>query len=310
MAEQKEDKWSSEAYQHSASFVPKLATKVVQWLHVQKDDVILDVGCGGESLTSTHFIVPLDDELDCSTKLQTDNQVDGILDVEFGKVLSQGKGSLHGIDASPGMISAAKKAVSAAGLSNCEFEVLDATKITTSSTPTLHTPTFTKAFSNAALHWILRPPGSHIPVFTAIRDALLPGGTFALEMGGLGNVAEMRTAIVMAVARRVGMEKAVAVDPWFFPDEEWLKTVLEKEVGGWEVLKVEREWRPTTADKGGVEGWVRLMGKELLDAVPEEGGQREEAVREIVEVLRHVCRIPGDGEMISYVRLRCLARKL
>ncbi|KAL0768257.1 hypothetical protein CaCOL14_009232 [Colletotrichum acutatum] len=281
MAEQKEDKWSSEAYQHSASFVPKLATKVVQWLHVQKDDVILDVGCG-----------------------------DGILDVEFGKVLSQGKGSLHGIDASPGMISAAKKAVSAAGLSNCEFEVLDATKITTSSTPTLHTPTFTKAFSNAALHWILRPPGSHIPVFTAIRDALLPGGTFALEMGGLGNVAEMRTAIVMAVARRVGMEKAVAVDPWFFPDEEWLKTVLEKEVGGWEVLKVEREWRPTTADKGGVEGWVRLMGKELLDAVPEEGGQREEAVREIVEVLRHVCRIPGDGEMISYVRLRCLARKL
>ncbi|KAK1716537.1 methyltransferase [Colletotrichum lupini] len=281
MAEQKEDKWSSEAYQHSASFVPKLATKVVQWLDVQKDDVILDVGCG-----------------------------DGVLDVEFGKVLSQGKGSLHGIDASPGMISAAKNAVSAAGLSNCEFEVLDATRITTSSTPTLHAPTFTKAFSNAALHWILRPPGSHIPVFTTIRDALLPGGSFALEMGGLGNVAEMRTAIVMAVARRVGMEKAVAVDPWFFPDEEWLKTVLEKEVGGWEVLKVEREWRPTTADKGGVEGWVRLMGKELLDAVPEEGGQREETVKEIVEVLRHVCKIPGDGEMISYVRLRCLARKL
>ncbi|KAJ0300274.1 hypothetical protein COL5a_012059 [Colletotrichum fioriniae] len=281
MAEQKEDKWSSEAYQHSASFVPKLATKVVQWLDVQKDDIILDVGCG-----------------------------DGVLDVEFGKVLSQGKGSLHGIDASPGMISAAKKAVSAAGLSNCEFEVLDATKITTSSTPTLHTQTFTKAFSNAALHWILRPPGSHISVFTAIRDALTPGGTFALEMGGLGNVAEMRTAIVMAVARRVGIDKAVAVDPWFFPDEAWLKTVLEEEVGGWEVLKVEREWRPTTADKGGVEGWVRLMGKELLDAVPEEEGQREEAVREIVEVLGHVCRIPGDGEMISYVRLRCLVRKL
>ncbi|KAJ3949242.1 uncharacterized protein N0V96_000357 [Colletotrichum fioriniae] len=278
MAEQKEDKWSSE---HSASFVPKLATKVVQWLDVQKDDIILDVGCG-----------------------------DGVLDVEFGKVLSQGKGSLHGIDASPGMISAAKKAVSAAGLSNCEFEVLDATKITTSSTPTLHTQTFTKAFSNAALHWILRPPGSHISVFTAIRDALTPGGTFALEMGGLGNVAEMRTAIVMAVARRVGIDKAVAVDPWFFPDEAWLKTVLEEEVGGWEVLKVEREWRPTTADKGGVEGWVRLMGKELLDAVPEEEGQREEAVREIVEVLGHVCRIPGDGEMISYVRLRCLVRKL
>ncbi len=36
-----------QAYQSAASFVPKLATKVVQWLDPQKDDVILDVGCGG-----------------------------------------------------------------------------------------------------------------------------------------------------------------------------------------------------------------------------------------------------------------------
>lgn len=41
--------WSSEKYQNAASFVPKLATKVLGWLDVQKDDVILDVGCGGES---------------------------------------------------------------------------------------------------------------------------------------------------------------------------------------------------------------------------------------------------------------------
>jgi len=27
--------------------VPKLATKVMQWLDPQKDDVILDLGCGG-----------------------------------------------------------------------------------------------------------------------------------------------------------------------------------------------------------------------------------------------------------------------
>lgn len=36
-----------QAYQNSASFVPKLATVVLQWLDVQKDDQILDVGCGG-----------------------------------------------------------------------------------------------------------------------------------------------------------------------------------------------------------------------------------------------------------------------
>ncbi|KAK1993820.1 methyltransferase domain-containing protein [Colletotrichum falcatum] len=233
MAEQKEDKWSSEAYQHSASFVPKLATKVVQWLDVQKDDVILDIGCG-----------------------------DGVLDVEFGKVLAQGTGSLHGIDASPAMISAAKKAVEAAGLSNCEFEVLDATKMAASPTAALRAPTFTKAFSNAALHWILREPGTRAAVFSSVRDALRPGGALVLE------------------------------------------------VGGWRVERVERKWRPTPVDRGGVEGWVRLMGKELLDAVPEDGGRREEAVREVVDTLEHVCRTPGGGHAINYVRLRCLARKL
>jgi hypothetical protein len=35
--------------------------------------------------------------------------LDGILDVEFAKVLSEGTGSLHGIDSSEAMIEAAKK---------------------------------------------------------------------------------------------------------------------------------------------------------------------------------------------------------
>nr|XP_036577994.1 methyltransferase type 11 [Colletotrichum truncatum]KAF6785124.1 methyltransferase type 11 [Colletotrichum truncatum] len=242
------------------------------------------------------------------SRRDANSYLDGILDVEFGKILAQGSGSLHGIDASPSMITAAKKLVQNAGLSNCQFEVLDATKISTSQTPSLQTPTFTKAFSNAALHWILRAPGSQIPVFTSIRDALLPGGTLVLEMGGLGCICEMRTALLMAVARRIGIEKAKEVDPWFFPDENWLKNVLENEVGGWKIEKIEREWRPTMADKGGVEGWCRLMGKELLDAVPEE--EREDAVREVTDVLSEVCKVPGGGQMISYVRLRCLARKV
>lgn len=76
MAAENKDNWSSEAsgflasclwhrgepaqltdkeqaYQNSASFVPKLATKVMQWLDPQKDDVILDIGCGGEYPSST-----------------------------------------------------------------------------------------------------------------------------------------------------------------------------------------------------------------------------------------------------------------
>ncbi|CAH0056702.1 unnamed protein product [Clonostachys solani] len=276
MAQQQgeKDHWSAGDYQHSASFVPKLAGKVVTWLDLQKDDVLLDVGCG-----------------------------DGILDVEFSKVLAQGTGSLYGIDSSEAMIKAAKELCK--DTTNTTFEVLDATDIP--SNPALQKGTFTKAFSNAALHWILRKEETRQAVFDAVAASLKSGGTFSLEMGGLGNVAEMRTSLLMAVSRRVGMKAALAADPWFFPEEKWITGVLEK--AGFRVDKVEREWRPTQADKGGVEGWIRLFGSQILHAVEDEK-EREEVVKEIAEVLREVCRNPGGGEMISYVRLRALATKL
>ncbi|MBE3042533.1 hypothetical protein IMZ48_08130, partial [Candidatus Bathyarchaeota archaeon] len=107
----------------------------------------------------------------------------------------------------------------------------------------------------------MRPQEKRTEFFRSVRDALAPGGTFVFEMGGLGNVCEMRAALLMATARHIGLENAQRADPWFFPDEDWLVDVMEKKVGGWKVERVEREWRPTTADKGGVEGWVRLMGQ-------------------------------------------------
>ncbi|KAL2180181.1 S-adenosyl-L-methionine-dependent methyltransferase [Thermothelomyces heterothallicus CBS 202.75] len=274
MADRK-DNWSSEAYQNVASFVPKLATKVMQWLDPQKDDVILDVGCG-----------------------------DGVLNVEMARAGAR----VHGIDASPAMIAAAKSAAESAGLSTdrCSFEVLDAT--TLPSAGHLRRGEYTKAFSNAALHWILAPEATREAVFRGVRDALAPGAPFVFEMGGLGNCAEIRAALLSAVARRVGLARARAADPWFFPDEAWVRDMLEARVGGWKVERIEREWRPTRADKGGVDGWVRLMGKRWFEVLPE--AQREECIREVVAVLDIVCRQPDGGHMLSYVRLRAVARKL
>ncbi|KAH8717188.1 putative methyltransferase C70.08c [Beauveria bassiana] len=232
MAEQGKDHWHSGDYQHSASFVPKLAGKVTQWLDLQKDDVVLDIGCG----------------------------------------------------------------------------VLDATKM--QSKPELQRATFTKVFSNAAMHWILRPAAARQPFFAAVHAALAPGGVFAFEMGGLGNVKEMAAALLVACARRAPGGLSAVVDqhyPWFFPDEAWATAALEG--AGFRVDRVEREWRPTKADKGGVEGWIRLFGSMILESVPE-GEQREDAVREAAEALRVVCDDGDGGEMISYVRLRALATKV
>lgn len=116
----------------------------------------------------------------------------------------------------------------------------------------------------------------------------------------------MRTALLMAAARHIGLPAAVEAHPWFFPDEAWAKEKME--AAGFRVDKVEREWRPTKADKGGVEGWVRLFGGLILEKVPEE--HREDVVKEAAGVLEEVCRQPDGGYMISYVRLRGLGTKV
>ncbi|XWW99759.1 hypothetical protein V2A60_007771 [Cordyceps javanica] len=277
MAEQGKDHWDAGDYQHSASFVPKLAGKVTEWLDLQENDVVLDIGCG-----------------------------DGILNLEFAKVLSRGNGSIHGIDSSAAMIDAAKDLCKEHP--NATFEVLDGTKMHTN--PALQSASFTKAFSNAAMHWILRAEATRSSFFRDVHAALAPGGTFAFEMGGLGNVKEMAAALLVACGRRApgGLPAVVAGHyPWFFPDEAWATAALE--AAGFRVDRVEREWRPTRADKGGVEGWIRLFGRMILESVPE-GPEREAAVREAAEALRVVCDDGRGGEMISYVRLRALATKV
>lgn len=42
------------------------------------------------------------------------------------------------------------------------------------------------------MHWILRPEGTREAFFHGVKNALKVGGTFAFEMGGMGNVAEVK----------------------------------------------------------------------------------------------------------------------
>lgn len=256
---------------------------------------------------------------------------DGILDFQIAEILWKGSGTIHGTDSSPAMIEACQKAAAEKEASRCTFEgsyqtsrlvtsdatndpnpnviiVIDALEFV--NTPSLQQSSYTKAFSNAAMHWILRcSTPKQESFFRGVRESLVTGGTFAFEMGGLGNVSEMRAGLLMGAARRIGLAKALEADPWFFPDEKWVIEMMENTVGGWKVDKIEREWRPTPADVGGVEGWARLMGKQFFDAI-ENAGQREECIKEVVQVLEQVCGNPSGGFMFSYVRLRVLARKI
>lgn len=171
---------------------------------------------------------------------------------------------------------------------------------------------YTKVFSNAALHWILRGKETRESVLRGVHAALAPGGKFVFEMGGAGNVADVHTALLSALLMRQGVhiEKARDACPWFFPSEKEMRELLEGV--GFEVDKTEVEYRPTRLTEeegGGLEGWVRLMGVAFLDVLGDDEARKEEVVRDVCEVLRSVIGREDGSMWLGYVRLRVLARK-
>lgn len=82
---------------------------------------------------------------------------------------------------------------------------------------------------------------------------------------------------------------------------------------GFEVEKLEIEYRPTRLTEsdvqgsGGLEGWVRLMGAAFLERASSE--KRDDVVRWVVGVLESVGRRQDGSWWIGYVRLRGVARK-
>ena len=256
--QQLKDHWTATAYTASASFVPELTTMVLSWLDPQSEDKILDLGCG-----------------------------DGVLTVKIKDRCA----AITGLDGSANLISAARKSYGSSP--DLVWEVQDCRFLLDS--PAMKKGHYTKVFSNAALHWILRDPSTRMSVLEAAYDSLQPGGTFVFEMGGAGNVAEVHTAILIAVVHQgLTIEQAREASPWFFPSEKLMVKLLGKV--GFEVERSQLEYRPTqlTMEKeGGIEGWARLMGAQFLEKIEE--GEREAAVREVCDALEKILTHEEDG---------------
>lgn len=133
-------------------------------------------------------------------------------------------------------------------------------------------------------------------------------------MGGKGNCEGVHAAIFSALlANGVDITTARESCPWFFPSDEWMRQTLQ--AAGFEVEKCELEYRPTLCTprsedgSGGLEGWVRLMGREMLEAVEE--GKRDRVVKQVCDVLETIVTREEDGkQFLNYVRLRAVARKI
>jgi len=261
----------------------------LQYLDPQSTDTILDIGCG-----------------------------DGLLTADIAARCA----SVLGLDASASFIKTANE-VYQPKHANSKFvevdcrnlHILQSSAKASTQAVVLEPNSFDKVFSNAAMHWILRQESTRISFFSDVLALLKPGGSFAFEMGGAGNIAEVHAVLISVLSQRcnISTEKIKAADPWFFPSDIWMRKTLEE--AGFEVKVSELEYRPTKATprgsdgSGGLEGWVRLMGAQFLELI-DKSEARDDVVKHVCAVLEDVITREEDGsQWLGYVRLRAVATK-
>jgi trans-aconitate methyltransferase len=190
-----------------------------------------------------------------------------------------------GVDASANMIAAAKNR-------GIDARVMDGFNLSFNAE-------FDAVFSNAALHWMKLDPSA---VIAGVRRALKPGGRFAGEMGGHGNVAAITVAL-LAVLQRRGVPDPAASIPWYFPGVDDYRTRLEQ--AGFAVEYLELIPRPTPLPTD-MTGWLWTFGMPLIKVLPH--ADQSAALDEAVELLRPALCDEKGRWTADYMRLRFLAR--
>ena len=198
-----------------------------------------------------------------------------------------GGGEAVGIDRSAEMIRAARE-----DHDRPRFQRIDARSFAASDA-------FDAVFSNAALHWI--PAADQDAVVGAVARALVPGGRFVAEMGGVGNVAAITTA-TLAELRERGYDRD---QPWYFPSVGEYATRLER--AGFEVRRAVLFDRPTDLDgPDGLRGWLAMFGDSLLADLTDE--EHEGVVEGVEDRLRPDLYDPETATWTAdYRRLRFVA---
>lgn len=154
-------------------------------------------------------------------------------------------------------------------------------------------------FSNAALHWVRNQDAMMGEVHRVLRR----GGRFVAEMGGHGNIAAIRVALIAALARHGLADREDGVN--YYPTAEGYTRQLERH--GFRVEQIALIPRPTPLGQGGMAEWLRMFRKGVLDSLPE--SVREDVVKETVDLLAEALRDEEGNWVADYVRLRFVAAR-
>jgi len=206
-----------------------------------------------------------------------------ILDVGCGegtltkRIIERGA-TVLGIDSSPEMIAAAReRGVDALLLAAEDMQFF---------------AQFDAAFSNATLHWVLHKEQAARAIFRALK----PGGRFAGEMGGEGNLRKLREALDEELIIR-GYLPPLEASNWYASPEDFAAVY---EAAGFGEIDARLIERPTPIEHG-IAQWVTTFRKGWLyrAGVPEEErGEIGTAVADRV-----------GSNVADYVRLRFIMRK-
>lgn len=208
----------------------------------------------------------------------------GCGDGQLTEQLVQSGAEVEGVDASPSMVAAARARgiqVAEASAENLPFSdgIFDA------------------VFSNAALHWVCNQDA----MLAQVRRVLRTGGRFVAEMGGHGNIAAIRVALIAVLERHgfAGAEDGVN----YYPTPEAYKRRLAQH--GFTVEQIALIPRPTPLANG-MNEWLRTFRKGVLDILPESA--RDQVVEETAALLAEALRDEEGNWVADYVRLRFIAR--
>jgi trans-aconitate methyltransferase len=194
--------------------------------------------------------------------------------------------SVQGVDASKQMIEAALSRGIAADQAEAEkLPYADAR--------------FDAVFSNAALHWVRDQDAMMAEVYRVLK----PGGRFVAEMGGHGNIAAVRVALMAVLARHGHADREDGVN--YYPTAEGYTRRLQRH--GFQVQQIALIPRPTPLAESGMEGWLRTFRRGVLDSLPE--SLRDRVVAETTALLVPALRDEDGNWVADYVRLRFIATK-
>ena len=184
------------------------------------------------------------------------------------------------------MLSLATKKFEDGNLPNLKFKKMDATSMVFNNE-------FDIIFSNAALHWVT----NHQPVLQGIHDALKPSGKVLVQMGGKGNVAQVRESVEETIKEGQWIEYFVNFTfPYgFYAPEEyepWLKQA------GFKVdyiYLIPKDMVHEGREK--FKGWFRTTWLPYINCVP--SGKQEEFIETIIE--NHIENNPPNhkGKIIN-----------